>query len=115
MSADSHGSYKTYLTGFGLSVVLTAVPFYIVMADVDISVGWALAIIFALAAVQIMVHVYYFLHVTVKAEEGWQVMSMIFTLVILAIILGGSIWVMFHLNANMMPAHDQIERLRDLQ
>jgi len=33
---------------------------------------------------------------------------------LLVIILAGSIWVMFHLNTNMMPAHDQIERLRDL-
>ncbi|MDA9208469.1 cytochrome o ubiquinol oxidase subunit IV [Octadecabacter sp.] len=114
MSTQSHGSYKSYATGFFLSVLLTAVPFYVVMADVDMNVGWAIAIIFGLGAVQIMVQIHYFLHVTVKAEEGWQVMSLLFASVLLAIILAGSIWVMFHLNTNMMPAHEQIERMRNL-
>jgi len=114
MSAESHGSYKSYLTGFILSVVLTAVPFYVVLSDVNINPLWAVGIIFALGAVQVMVHIHYFLHVTVKAEDGWQVLSLIFAGVILAIILAGSIWVMFHMNANMMPAHEQIERVRNL-
>ncbi len=117
MSADNtaHGSYRSYIIGFVLSVILTAIPFYVVMAEVDISLAWALFIIFGLGAVQIMVHVFYFLHVTVAAEEGWLAMSLLFTVIILVIILAGSIWVMFHLHENMMPAHDQIERVRDLQ
>ncbi|MEM7598120.1 MAG: cytochrome o ubiquinol oxidase subunit IV [Pseudomonadota bacterium] len=111
----SHGSYKSYIIGFLLSVVLTAVPFYVVMAEVEISLIWALAIIFGLGAVQILVHVHYFLHVSVGAEDGWQFMSLLFTAIVLVIILAGSIWVMFHLHENMMPAHDTIERVRQLQ
>lgn len=114
MSDASHGSYKSYVTGFVLSVLLTAVPFWVVMGEPDIHLGWAVAIIAGLGAIQIMVHVVYFLHVTVKAEAGWQAMSLGFTAIILVIVLSGSIWVMFHLNNNMMPAHEQIERLRDL-
>jgi len=114
MSAESHGSYRSYITGFVLSVLLTAVPFYVVMADVDLSLGWALGIIFGLGAIQILVHIHYFLHVTVQAEDGWQAMSLVFAAILLVIILAGSIWVMFHLNANMMPAHEQIERVRNL-
>ncbi|MEM5478046.1 cytochrome o ubiquinol oxidase subunit IV [Pacificibacter sp. AS14] len=111
---DAHGSYRSYITGFVLSVVLTAIPFWIVLGDVQIHLWLALSIIFGLGAVQIMVHVIYFLHVTVKAEAGWQVMSLVFTGILLLIVLVGSIWVMTHLNDNMMPAHDQIERVRDL-
>lgn len=117
MSAETHsahGSYKSYITGFVLSVILTVVPFWIVLGDVQINLAWALTIIFGLGAVQIMVHVYYFLHVTVQAEEGWQAMSLLFTGVLLVIVLVGSIWVMTHLHENMMPAHDQIERVRNL-
>ncbi|MEM9239564.1 MAG: cytochrome o ubiquinol oxidase subunit IV [Pseudomonadota bacterium] len=117
MSADgheAHGSYRSYITGFLLSVVLTAVPFWIVLGEVEISLPWALLVIFGLGAVQIMVHVFYFLHVTVKAEAGWQAMSLLFTAILLVIILAGSIWVMFHLHENMMPAHEQIERVRNL-
>ncbi|PIL22023.1 hypothetical protein P775_01615 [Puniceibacterium antarcticum] len=112
---EAHGSYRSYFIGFGLSVVLTLIPFWIVLSEVEINLWLALTIIFGLGAVQIMVHVSYFLHVTVKAEEGWQVMSMVFTGILLLIVLVGSIWVMTHLNNNMMPAHDQIDRVRELQ
>ncbi|MEM1272355.1 MAG: cytochrome o ubiquinol oxidase subunit IV [Pseudomonadota bacterium] len=116
MSADgqSHGSYRSYIIGFVLSVVLTLVPFWVVLSEVEINLTLALAIIFGLGAIQIMVHVYYFLHVTVQAEQGWQSMSLVFTAVLLVIILAGSIWVMLHLQENMMPAHEQIERVRNL-
>lgn len=113
-SQETHGSYRSYLIGFALSVVLTIIPFWIVMADVTDNIAWALVIIFGLGAVQILVHIYYFLHVTLKAEEGFQAMSLIFTAIVLVIILAGSIWVMFHLHENMMPAHEQIERVRSL-
>ncbi|MEM7058745.1 MAG: cytochrome o ubiquinol oxidase subunit IV [Pseudomonadota bacterium] len=113
-SHDARALYRSYLIGFALAVVLTVIPFWIVMADVQISLAWALFIIFGLGAIQIMVHVYYFLHVTLGAEDGWQAMSLIFTGVILVIILAGSIWVMFHLHENMMPAHELIERARNL-
>jgi len=111
---DSHGSYKSYIIGFVLSVSLTVVPFWIVMADVEVSLSIALLIIFGLGAIQILVHVHYFLHVTVGAEDGWQAMSLVFTAILLVIILAGSIWVMVHLHENMMPAHEQIERVRNL-
>ena len=108
------GSYKSYLTGFALSVILTVIPFAVVMTGAVDSLALALGIIFIFGAAQILVHVYYFLHVTIKAEQGWQAMSLVFTAVLLVIVLAGSIWVMFHLHENMMPAHEQIERVRNL-
>ena len=110
---EAHGSYKSYIIGFALSVGLTAIPFWIVLADVDIHLWLALTIIFGLGAVQIMVHVFYFLHVTVKAEDGWQLMSLVFTGILLLIVLVGSIWVMTHLNNNMMPVHEQMEHMQN--
>ncbi|MEL6959085.1 MAG: cytochrome o ubiquinol oxidase subunit IV [Pseudomonadota bacterium] len=111
---DTHGSYRTYIIGFLLSVVLTVIPFAVVMFELEMSLPLALIIIFGMGALQIMVHVQYFLHVDVKAEDGWKFMSLVFTAVLLVIILAGSIWVMFHLQENMMPAHEQIERIRNL-
>lgn len=111
---EVHASYKSYFTGFILSVVLTVIPFYIVIEEVHLDLYLALTIIFGLGAVQIMVHVYYFLHVTLGAEEGWQAMSLIFTAMLVVICLAGSVWVMLHLEENMMPAHEQIERVRNL-
>ncbi|MEM9438970.1 MAG: cytochrome o ubiquinol oxidase subunit IV [Pseudomonadota bacterium] len=113
---DGHvqASYRSYLIGFALSVVLTAIPFWLVMADITDNLYIAIPVIFGLGAMQMLVHIHYFLHVTLSAEQGWQAMSLVFTVVLLVIVLAGSIWVMIHLHENMMPAHEQIERVRNL-
>jgi cytochrome o ubiquinol oxidase operon protein cyoD len=63
-------------------------------------------VILGFAAVQIVVHMVYFLHMNAKSEGGWTMLALIFTLVLVVITLSGSLWVMYHLNHNMMPAHD---------
>jgi cytochrome o ubiquinol oxidase subunit IV len=105
--AGGHGTLKGYLTGFTLSVILTAIPFWLVMGDVlGNSQATALAVM-AFAAVQVVVHMVYFLHMNTRSEGGWTMLALIFTLVLLVITLTGSLWVMYHLNANMMPMpHD---------
>ncbi|CAN7505871.1 cytochrome o ubiquinol oxidase subunit IV [Phyllobacterium sp. LjRoot231] len=99
----AHGSLRSYLIGFGLSVVLTAIPFWLVMTGaLDSKQATALAIM-ALAVMQIVVHMVFFLHMDVRSENGWTMMALIFTLVLVVITLTGSLWVMYHLNVNMMP------------
>jgi cytochrome o ubiquinol oxidase operon protein cyoD len=102
----AHGSLKSYLTGFGLSVVLTAIPFYLVMNGTIESKEATSLIIMAFAAVQIVVHMIYFLHMSPSSENGWTLMALLFTVIIVGITLSGSLWVMYHLNANMMIGHD---------
>ena len=102
-SAHSQGSRRGYLIGFALSVVLTAIPFWLVMTGVLNSLSATAITIFALAAVQIIVHVAFFLHLDTRSEGGWTLLAFAFTLVIVVITIGGSIWVMYHLNTNMMP------------
>jgi cytochrome o ubiquinol oxidase operon protein cyoD len=49
----------------------------------------------------------YFLHMDAKSEGGWNMLALIFTLVVVVITLAGSLWVMYHMNTNMMPTmHD---------
>jgi cytochrome o ubiquinol oxidase operon protein cyoD len=98
---------KGYAIGFIASVVLTAIPFWLVMAGVfESSMATALTVL-GFAAVQIVVHMVYFLHLDPKSEGGWNMLAFIFTVVIVVIALSGSLWVMHHLNANMMPMpHD---------
>ena len=52
---------------------------------------------------QIVVHVVFFLHLDTRSEGGWNLIAFAFTVVVVAIVLGGSLWIMFHLNSNMMP------------
>jgi cytochrome o ubiquinol oxidase subunit IV len=104
-ASHGHGSLRSYLIGFGLSVVLTAIPFWLVMSGVlDSSRATALTIM-VFAAAQIVVHMIVFLHMSARSENGWTMMALIFTLVIVGITLSGSLWVMYHLNVNMMPGH----------
>ncbi len=102
----SHAPHVTldgYLIGFGLSVLLTAVPFYLVMSGVlESKTATALAITI-IAVAQIIVHMVYFLHLDAKSEAGWNLMAIIFTAVILFIAVSGSLWIMYHLKVNMMP------------
>ncbi|MDH2328236.1 cytochrome o ubiquinol oxidase subunit IV [Cereibacter sp. SYSU M97828] len=102
----SHGSMKSYVTGFVLSVILTAIPFYLVMTGGLESKGWTAAVVIGMAVVQILVHMIFFLHMTTSAEEGWTMTALIFTIIVVVIMLAGSIWVMYHMNTNMMPGHD---------
>jgi cytochrome o ubiquinol oxidase operon protein cyoD len=101
-----HGSLKGYLTGFGLSVLLTAVPFWLVMSGSSPGAGETGLIISGLAMVQIVVHIVFFLHMSPKSEGGWNMMAMAFTVIIVVIAVSGSVWIMHHLNTNMMPDMD---------
>lgn len=98
-----HGTLKGYLTGFALSVVLTAVPFALVMTGVLANKEATALLISAFAFTQIVVHMIYFLHMSPKSQGGWTMMALLFTVVLVVIALAGSLWVMYHLNVNMMP------------
>ena len=98
-----HGTYRSYLVGFLLSVVLTAIPFWLVMANPIGNLGVTAAIVIACAVVQILVHTVAFLHVNTQAQGGWTLIAYIFTGVIVFITIAGSLWIMYHLNSNMMP------------
>ena len=102
-ASSRHGSFRDYLIGFALAAVLTAIPFWIVIYDVfrNPKVGAVVILIFAF--VQIVVHMVYFLHMNTKSEGGWTVLALIFTSVLVVITLSGSLWVMEHLDSNMMP------------
>ena len=99
----SHGTMKDYLTGFVLSVILTAIPFWIVMGEVFRSPVTAAVVVMVFAVAQIFVHMVYFLHMNPRSEGGWTLLAAIFTIVIVVIALSGSLWVMSHLHQNMAP------------
>lgn len=101
--AHAHGTMGSYMIGFGLSVILTAIPFWLVMTGVLGDPQLTGFTIMAFAVVQILVHMIYFLHMNTRSENGWTMMAAIFTIVLVIITLSGSMWVMYHLNNNMMP------------
>jgi len=102
-AGNTHFTLRGYATGFFAAVFLTAIPFWFVMGKTFGSSTTTAAVILAFAAVQIVVHMIYFLHMSPKSEGGWNLLALLFTVMLVVIALSGSLWVMYHLNHNMMP------------
>ncbi|MNS79844.1 Cytochrome bo(3) ubiquinol oxidase subunit 4 [compost metagenome] len=100
-SHNTHASFKGYAIGFILAVILTVIPFKLVM-DGSMDKGTILWIILGMAAVQILVHLKYFLHLDTSSEQRSNVIALLFTALILVIVVAGSLWIMHNLNTNMM-------------
>ena len=97
----SRGSLTSYLTGFVLSLILTAIPFALVMSGIW-SYAATLAAIFSAGVVQILVHLHYFLHLDTSSATRWNVTALVFTVLIIILFVVGTLWIMSNLNYRMM-------------
>lgn len=94
-------TFKSYITGFILSIILTLAAFACV--GKHWLSGEALYItITALALMQLLVQVICFLRMNTTSEGRWNTLPFIFTIVIVGVLVGGSLWIMYNLNINMM-------------
>lgn len=101
-AAHDHGTRRSYLVGFLIAAVMTAVPFWLVMSGALPTTATAIIVVL-LAVAQIVVHTIYFLHVNTRSEGGWTLVALVFTAIMILIVICGSLWIMFHLHGNMMP------------
>ncbi|MCA1772059.1 MAG: cytochrome o ubiquinol oxidase subunit IV [Halomonas sp.] len=99
-SPASHGSVKSYVIGLILSIVLTIIPFTVVMTGA-LSMNATVWTIVITASAQILVQLVMFMHMDTKQEGGWNFMSFVFTLIILGLVVGGSLWIMQNLHLNL--------------
>jgi len=100
-SGASRGSLKSYVVGFILSIVLTVIPFALVMSGA-FSRSAVMFGIFGAAIVQILVHLHYFLHLDTSSAMRWNVMALVFALLVIILFVGGTLWIMYHLHYRMM-------------
>lgn len=89
-----------YTIGFILSLVLTIVAYYYVVARGDNPL--LLIVLAILAIVQMIVQLVFFLHLGEEAAPRYKLSSFIFMAVVLGIVVIGSLWIMVNLNQNMM-------------
>lgn len=94
-------SLRPYITGFVLAVVLTLIPFLMVMNN-SASTTTLVVVIFSTAIVQIIVHLRFFLHLRFTHEQRWDVFTFVFTAAVVLILVGGSIWILFSMNHLLM-------------
>ena len=100
-AGGSHGTSTSYRIGFVICAILTVIPFALVMNPV-FSQPTTLLILVAFAVAQIVVQLVYFLHMNSSSEGGWNLISFVFTLVILFIIVSLSIWIIWSMHFHMM-------------
>ncbi|CAK9884108.1 MAG: Cytochrome bo(3) ubiquinol oxidase subunit 4 [Candidatus Erwinia impunctatus] len=98
---SSHGSVKSYMIGFILSIILTAIPFWMVMTG-SAAKETLIGVVIVCAVVQVLVHLTYFLHLNTSPEERWNLVAIVFAALIVLIVVVGSLWIMWNLNYNMM-------------
>jgi len=104
-----HG-IRGYLVGLGLSVLATVVAFLLP----GTSLVWQPSIpaaLIVLAIAQMGVHIVFFLHITTRPDSANNVMALAFGVFVVFVLIVGSVWIMTHLNQNMMP----MERLMQMQ
>lgn len=97
-----HGTVKSYLTGFVLSLILTAIPFALIMGHM-LPAAAAIPAVVLIGVVQIAVHLVFFLHMNTSSGQQWNNSAFLFTVIVVGILIVGSLWIMYHLDMNMMP------------
>ena len=90
----------SYLVGFVLAVILTAIPFAAV-AQHMLSPASTMLLIAITAVLQILVHLRFFLHINFTTTPRENLLALAFTTVLLVIMLGGSLWIMIDLARRM--------------
>ena len=99
-TSRSGPSLRSYLTGFVLAAVLTAIPFGLVAAG-TLSRDTTLIVIAIAALLQVLVHLRYFLDLNLTTTPRENVLAIAFAAVLIFIMVGGSLWIMLDLNERM--------------
>ena len=97
----SHGSTKQYVIGLIISIILTIIPFWMVM-DGGFERQPLILTVVITAIAQVLVQLVFFLHLNSSSEQRWNLIAFIYTILTIAILIIGSIWVMDYLHFFMM-------------
>jgi cytochrome o ubiquinol oxidase operon protein cyoD len=102
---------RGYLAGLALATLLTATSFFIASTHLVWTPSIPIALV-VLAIAQMGVHLVFFLHITTGPENTNNVMALAFGVLIVFLLMAGSLWIMAHLNANMMPMDQMMNMQR---
>lgn len=92
---------RSYLIGFVLALILTAIPFALVYFELT-SPGIAIAAIAVLALIQVVVHLRFFLHIDFRRTPKENLLTLAFAAFLILVMVGGSLFIMFDLHYRMM-------------
>jgi cytochrome o ubiquinol oxidase subunit IV len=99
---------RGYVLGLALAVLLTIASFWAVETHAIYRPGAAVALL-VLAVAQMGIHLIFFLHITTAPDNANNVLALAFGVLIVCLVVFGSLWVMMHLNQNMLPLHQLMQ------
>lgn len=103
IDAQTHDNrLKSYVAGFVLSLIFTLIPFFLV-TSFSLNPGLLIGILISFAVAQLIVQLVFFLHMGKSSKKEWNLIALIFTVIVVLIVVIGTIWVMNNLNYNMHP------------
>lgn len=102
-SKSQHGTENSYIIGFILSLIFTAIPYWLVTQEV-VAGNVLLAIILFFAVLQMLVQLLFFLHLGRERKPRWQLYFFAGTGIGILTVVVGTIFIMNHLHYNMSPA-----------
>jgi cytochrome o ubiquinol oxidase operon protein cyoD len=91
----------SYVIGLVLALALTAISFWVASTSVLWGPGVAVGLV-VLAIAQMGIHLVFFLHITSGPDNTNNVLALAFGVLIVFLVMIGTIWIMGHMNANMM-------------
>jgi len=103
-----------YVVGFILSVVLTLLA-YLTVTSHAFSAPVTITLILSFAVVQLYVQLIFFLHLGTESRPRWRLVALAFGVLVVAIVVFGSLWIMDNLNYNMMHSPDKMQQYIDKQ
>jgi cytochrome o ubiquinol oxidase operon protein cyoD len=92
----------SYLVGLVLALVLTAIPFALVV-DGSLERTQTLIVIAVAAVLQVLVHLRWFLHLDLTRTPRENVVAIAFAAILIVLMVGGSYWIMIDLDHRMAP------------
>jgi cytochrome o ubiquinol oxidase subunit IV len=96
---------RGYLLGLALAIALTLASFWVARTHIIYGPGIPVALV-ALAVAQMGIHLVFFLHMTTAPDNTNNVLALAFGVLIVFVLVFGTVWVMAHMNHNMVPMHD---------
>ncbi len=94
-NSNYDADYKPYIIGFVLAVILTVIPFAVVMIG-KFSIPVTIFVVATAAVIQLVVHLKYFLHLNFVTEEGrLNTFAFLFTAFAVLCMVGLSAWIIY--------------------
>ena len=99
--ATNYGTLKSYVIGLSSGLILTILAYLIAMKK-PFSGSIHYYVIGGLGLIQSWILLYLFLDVGKESKPQWNLMVFLFTVMVTLILVIGSMWIMYHLNYNLM-------------